>query len=185
MSVPQLEPATSKLDLAATDVGSVFVSNYPPYGVWDESAVPKAIEALDSPGDPDVPLGLYLHIPWCRVRCPYCAFYVRPDREARHQAFVDAVLAEWSARAGEFGGPPATIYLGGGTPSRLPEAELRRLLDGLPRPTEGELTVEVNPEDASDSWLDAAEAAGVTRVSLRVQTFGTRYAHLLNRRHTV
>ncbi len=129
--------------------------------------------------------GVYVHIPWCRRRCPYCAFYVEADHDVPWDAFVDALLREQRLRAPDFPGAARTVYLGGGTPSRLPAHALRRLLAGLERAPDAEVTAEVNPEDANDAWLDAAQASGVNRVSLGLQTFDERFARLLNRNASV
>lgn len=129
--------------------------------------------------------GLYAHVPWCRRRCPYCAFYVEVDRETPWDAFVEALLVEYAARRPAFDGPAATVFLGGGTPSRMPVPALSRLLAGLDRVDDAEVTAEVNPEDLDGDWLDGAVAAGVNRVSLGVQTLDPRFARLLNRACTV
>lgn len=127
--------------------------------------------------------GLYVHVPWCRLRCPYCAFYVLPDpRDADlHDRFVDRVIAEVGRRSVDFSGPPRTVYLGGGTPSRLAPGALTRLLQAIVPPGCEEVTVEANPEDVTDAWAEAAKAAGVHRVSLGVQTLHPGHARLLGR----
>ena len=89
------EPATERLDHEATEVGSVFVSNYPPYSFWAENRVPRAHEALAGTPDGDVPLGLYLHIPFCRKRCKFCYFRVFTDKNSQQiRDYIDAVSAE-------------------------------------------------------------------------------------------
>lgn len=128
--------------------------------------------------------GTYVHVPFCRIRCPYCAFHVDADHQADHAGFVDAVLREHDTRRPSFPGTPRTIYLGGGTPSRLPVAGLTRLLDALGARHAEEVTVEANPEDLTPAWLDAALGAGVTRVSLGVQTLSARHARTLGRART-
>lgn len=129
--------------------------------------------------------GLYVHVPWCRAICPYCAFAVRRDTsDTPWQAFVDRVLREAEQRADALNGLADTAFLGGGTPSRLPPAALARLLAGLPIAEQSEISAEVNPEDATIDWLSAAHRAGVTRISLGVQTFDPRFAKLLGRGHT-
>jgi oxygen-independent coproporphyrinogen-3 oxidase len=126
---------------------------------------------------------VYVHVPWCRRRCPYCAFYVEVDRDAPYAAFVDVVLREREARLGD--ARPDTVFLGGGTPSRLPPDELRRLVRGLAPVDGAEISMEVNPEDVDDALLDAMLHAGVTRPSLGLQTTDKRFARLLNRACTV
>jgi oxygen-independent coproporphyrinogen-3 oxidase len=130
------------------------------------------------------PWGLYIHVPWCRVRCPYCAFYVEPDRDAPWEAWVDRTHALVAERRPAFPGEPATIYLGGGTPSRLPPAALGRLLAPLRHPALAELTAEANPEDLTPAWAEAAHAAGIDRVSLGVQTLHPGHARRLGRAHS-
>ncbi len=83
-----------------TQVGSYFVANYPPFSVWSESAVPDAIAALDSPPAPGVPLGLYLHIPFCRKRCHFCYFRVYTDKNSEDVGrYLDLVAREWELYA--------------------------------------------------------------------------------------
>lgn len=131
--------------------------------------------------------GVYVHVPWCRRRCPYCAFYVEVDRGGDRAPFVDRALAEAEFRGAPFRalGPPATVFFGGGTPSRLPADELARLLRGLAPAPGAEVSIEVNPEDVDDAWVAAAIAAGVTRPSLGIQTLDPKFARLLNRACTV
>ncbi len=129
--------------------------------------------------------GAYVHVPWCKRRCPYCAFYVEVDRATPWEAFVDRVLREHAIRSPEFGERATTVFLGGGTPSRLPSAALARLVAGIPRVPGAEVSAETNPEDASAEWLDGALEAGVNRVSLGVQTLDPRFAALLNRAASV
>ena len=132
--------------------------------------------------------GLYVHIPWCRIRCPYCHFAVSPDRSGvgappPFDAFVDAVLREHAARAADFPGPAATVFLGGGTPSRLPPDPLTRLLAGLPRDGDAEVSMEMNPEDVAEALAPALDA-GVNRVSLGIQTLQPHLARRIGRAHS-
>ena len=117
------------------------------------------------------PFGVYLHIPFCTRRCEYCAFAIATDAEHLIGAYVDACLAEIerAQRAGHLR-PSATVFFGGGTPSLLPGSEIARLLGALERPPGAEVTVECNPEDVSEALLDALCTAGVTRISLGVQS---------------
>ncbi|NCG21402.1 MAG: radical SAM protein [Rhodobacterales bacterium] len=125
-------------------------------------------------------------MPWCRTRCPYCAFYVEPDRgDVAWQRFIDAVHREYALRRPLLEGPAATLSLGGGTPSRMPAELLTPLLSPFDVLPGGEISVEMNPDDVEQGWLAAAKIAGVTRVSLGIQTFNPDFAHLLNRAHTV
>lgn len=179
MSLPQLEPATSKLDLEATDVGSVFVSNYPPYGVWNEAAVPQALEALDSPGKADVPLGLYLHIPFCRKRCKFCYFRVFTDKNNEQiQGYLDALAAEVEAygrRKIVEGRHLDFVYVGGGTPSYIAVKQLEplvaRLKAAMPWDKAREVAFECEPGTLTQSKLEAIRGIGVTRLSLGIENF--------------
>ncbi len=128
------------------------------------------------------PYGIYVHVPWCRGICPYCGFFVRRADDAPYAAYVDAVLREHARRLPTFGAQPHTLYLGGGTPSRLPLAELQRLVANLPDVSH--ITVEANPEDIDRVWLSGILDVGVSRVSLGVQTTDTALARRLGRGHT-
>ncbi|MBA2322006.1 MAG: coproporphyrinogen III oxidase family protein [Deltaproteobacteria bacterium] len=130
--------------------------------------------------------GVYVHVPWCRVICPYCAFAVirdraRPDRPAAFDAWADGIARELALRRPEFPGEAETVYLGGGTPSRLPIPVIARVVGLFPRIADAEVTAEVNPEDVSDGWLADLVAAGVNRVSMGVQSFQPRHLARLRR----
>ncbi len=133
------------------------------------------------------PWGVYVHVPWCRVRCPYCAFVVEPvgaDPPPDTQGYTDAVLRQWSALVPLFPGRPATVAFGGGTPSLHPPDQLARWIQELAPSPGAEITLEANPEDVTPAWLDAILAAGVTRLSLGVQTLQLAPARLLARAHS-
>jgi putative oxygen-independent coproporphyrinogen III oxidase len=121
-------------------------------------------------------IGVYLHVPFCRQRCDYCAFATYTDRDALMERYVAACRTEIAALGPE-GWPPAdTVFVGGGTPSRLPADWLAGLVTAIPTAPGAEVTVECNPEDASPARLDIWRDAGVTRVSLGVQSTS---AHVL------
>lgn len=135
-------------------------------------------------------LGVYVHFPWCRRRCPYCDFAVEVAREPPHRAYLDAVLAELAEQAPAFVGRTlVSIYLGGGTPSLWePDcvaeliARIRphwRCQDGL------EITMEANPTDCQPARLAAWRAAGITRISVGVQSTQASELRLLGRDHRV
>src|ERR1041385_2428652 len=78
-----------------TGLGNYFVANYPPFSFWKPAHPPAARAALDSPPKPDTPLGLYLHIPFCRKRCKFCYFRVYTDKNARDvDVYLDALTRE-------------------------------------------------------------------------------------------
>lgn len=130
------------------------------------------------------PWGVYVHVPWCRIRCPYCAFHVDVARGIPVEAYVQRVLALYAARQPEFGDAPHTLYLGGGTPSQLPTDALARIISAIRGPDTVEVTVEANPEDVSEGFVDALLAAGVDRISLGIQTLQPTHARSLGRAYT-
>ena len=108
------EPATGLLDLEATDIGSVFVSNYPPYSAWNSAAVGEAMAALDRESAAGASLGLYIHIPFCRKRCKFCYFRVYIDKNheqiGRYLDALGAELERYAERAA-IQGPKAGLCL--------------------------------------------------------------------------
>jgi putative oxygen-independent coproporphyrinogen III oxidase len=126
--------------------------------------------------------GVYVHVPFCASRCDYCAFATWTDRHHLAERYVGAVVAE--ARAAEL--PPATsCFVGGGTPSQLPAELVAEILGAVPLAPGAEVTVECNPDDAAEALLDTWRAAGVTRISLGVQSLDPRVLAGLGRRHGV
>ena len=126
--------------------------------------------------------GIYIHIPFCKSRCIYCAFYSTTGMEQR-QRYVDAVCKEWSMRQHEAGEPIDTIYIGGGTPSQLSDSQLRQLFDRLPH-ANSETTIEVNPDDVTQEFATLLSTLPVNRVSMGAQTFDDQRLRFLHRRHT-
>src|SRR3990170_6604173 len=105
-------------------IGSYFVATYPPFSVWTPEAVASdALPALERQSPGGVPLGLYLHIPFCRKRCHFCYFRVYTDKNAHQvQQYLDTLGREWErlARMPAIAGRPLDfVYFGGGTPSFL------------------------------------------------------------------
>lgn len=125
---------------------------------------------------------LYVHVPFCAHRCGYCDFVTVTGRDERMRAYVDALLQELEERGGDLATGISTVYLGGGTPSRLGADLLARLLDALPSPRV-ECTVECNPEDV-DTALAEVLAARDCRVSLGVQSLQASLLDVLERRTT-
>lgn len=136
---------------------------------------------------------LYVHVPFCRRRCSYCDFAIAVRRRVPAEAFVDAVLAERDRRVEDPrwapGARPSTLYLGGGTPSLLDEAVLRRLIAGLgsawPLAEGAEVTLEANPEDVTARRAAGWRALGINRVSLGVQSFHPPVLRWMHRAHDV
>jgi oxygen-independent coproporphyrinogen-3 oxidase len=121
------------------------------------------------------PCGVYVHVPFCRRRCPYCdfAFEVRPA-DAR---FAPAVVEEFFARRAELPHSPSTLSFGGGTPSSVSVDELAKIVEAVG--AHDEVSLEVNPEDANADW----KGAGFTRASLGVQSFDDDVLRYLGRAH--
>ena len=142
-------------------------------------------------GDPDylsqVSRHVYVHVPFCARRCSYCDFAIAVRRSVPVDDFVEALEQELSLRTDFRHGPVETMYLGGGTPSRLGPAGVRRVLDVVrarftPEPG-AEITIEANPEDVT--LEDAAQwrEAGATRVSLGIQSFDNEVLRWMHRTH--
>jgi len=173
------EPATGLLDMEATDIGSVFVSNYPPYSAWNEAAVGEAAAALERPPAAGTSLGLYIHIPFCRKRCKFCYFRVYVDKN--HQQiglYLDALGAEverYAEKAAIRGRSLDFVYFGGGTPSYIAAKQLiplaKRLQAAMPWNEAEEVAFECEPGTLTRSKLEAIRSIGVTRLSLGVENF--------------
>jgi oxygen-independent coproporphyrinogen-3 oxidase len=165
-------------EAAKTEVGSYFISNYPPFSQWTADQLGEVRAALDSP-PADVPLGLYLHIPFCRKRCKFCYFKVFTDKNAEQVERYMSALAreiEMVSRVPAMGGRPFRfVYFGGGTPSFLSEKQLRRLVDRLQANIHWdkaeEVTFECEPGTLSEPKVHALRELGVTRLSLGVEHF--------------
>lgn len=133
------------------------------------------------------PWGLYVHVPWCRRRCPYCDFYFEVGRaDPRFAAAIDDELAARRGDAPRRGA--STLYFGGGTPSALDDESVGRVVEsartraGLE--ADAEITLEANPEDlVGEGRLARLRAAGVNRVSLGVQSFDDGVLRWLGRAH--
>ena len=131
---------------------------------------------------------LYVHIPFCQSRCIYCGFYSTTQMEQR-QRYVEALGRELQLRSDYLGSEPVrTVYIGGGTPSTLTEAQLSTLISHLRDFTDGfrhveEFTVECNPDDISDDLARLLRQSGVNRVSMGAQTFNDHRLRFLRRRH--
>jgi putative oxygen-independent coproporphyrinogen III oxidase len=131
--------------------------------------------------------GIYVHLPYCASRCGYCAFVVTTDSSSR-SAYLEALTREMDLVAPEAAGTKFdSIYLGGGTPSLLAPEEiggpLRCLRGRFDVADDAEITLEANPEDVTAGRRDAWIAAGVTRISVGVQSFEDRELAAVGRRH--
>jgi oxygen-independent coproporphyrinogen-3 oxidase len=174
-----------------TEVGNYFIANYPPFSVWrKESVESDARPALASPPT-DVPLGLYLHIPFCRKRCHFCYFRVYTDKNAAEvQMYLDVVAREWELYAEQpaiAGRPLNFVYFGGGTPSYISTRQLESLVARMdavsPWRSAEEITFECEPGTLTESKLASIRGIGVTRLSLGVENFDDRILELNGRAH--
>jgi oxygen-independent coproporphyrinogen-3 oxidase len=186
MSTPAL-PSTP----GETEVGNYFVSNYPPFSVWQPDHVKDAYASLEQAARPGVPLGIYLHIPFCRKRCHFCYFRVYTDKDATAiKGYLDLAIAEltqYAAKPFISGRRPQFVYFGGGTPSYLSEGQLRQLTDQmkarLPWDAAEEVTFECEPGTLSDHKLRTIREIGVTRLSLGVENFSDHILEINGRAH--
>lgn len=155
-----------------------------------DGALPDDI-AVDASTD----FGVYLHVPFCRVRCGYCDFntYTASElRGARQDAYADEVLREIALSENVLGArgplrPASTVFFGGGTPTLLPGDDLARMLAGV-RDTFGltpdaEVTVEANPDTVTRELAERLADAGVTRLSIGMQSAVPHVLHTLDRTH--
>ena len=175
-----------------TDVGSYFVATYPPFSVWSADAVEShgraALERRPAAG---VPLGLYLHIPFCRKRCHFCYFRVYTDKNAQEVAsYLDVLAREWElyAQLPAIANRPLNfVYFGGGTPSFLSTRQLEGLVKRLTGITSWrdaeEVTFECEPGTLTDAKLAAIRRMGVTRLSLGVENFNDHILEANGRAH--
>lgn len=126
-------------------------------------------------------LGAYIHVPFCAQRCDYCAFVTYTDAGHLHRRYVEAVLLE----AGRviWDRPVTSLFFGGGTPSQLEVDFLAELIGVVPLASGAEVTVEMNPEDVAPSRLKAMVDAGVTRVSVGIQSTAPHVLADLGRTH--
>ena len=131
--------------------------------------------------------GLYIHVPFCRAKCSYCDFYSSGGYTGVQESYIDAILRDFTRYA-----PcdatgilrPSTIYFGGGTPSLLSAAQVKRLLDAFVPKAGAQITLEANPESATEEKLGGWREAGVNRLSIGVQTAQDESLARLGRLHS-
>ncbi len=174
-----------------TGLGNYFVANYPPFSSWKPSYLPDARAVLDAPPSAGTPLGLYLHIPFCRKRCKFCYFRVYTDKNAREvETYIDALVKEvelYSKKPIVGDRRLKYVYFGGGTPSYLSASQLRGMMERLKAalPWEGaeEVTFECEPGTLQQHKLEALRELGVTRLSLGVENFDPKILEYNGRAH--
>jgi oxygen-independent coproporphyrinogen-3 oxidase len=126
------------------------------------------------------PFGVYIHIPFCRHRCDYCAFATWTDRDHVIDEYLDALRRD--IESADL--PPVTsVFVGGGTPTRVPADALAAVLETVPIVEGAEVTVECNPDDVTEAMMRTYAAVGVSRVSLGVQSMVPSVLASLGRTH--
>ncbi len=183
--------ATAESTQEKTGLGNYFVANYPPFSFWKPAHLDEAHAALNRAPNPATPLGLYLHIPFCRKRCKFCYFRVYTDKNARDiETYLDALVKEVTlySRMPVVGGRTLDyVYFGGGTPSYLSASQLRalmgRLQEVLPWTGTREVTFECEPGTLQQHKLEALRELGVTRLSLGIENFSDQILESNGRAH--
>lgn len=132
--------------------------------------------------------GLYLHIPFCKKRCNYCAFYSTTLHSLRDE-YIDMLCGEMTMRNTYIKGETIeTIYLGGGTPSLLTAEQIEKIFTAIHKnfsvSTTPEITIECNPDDLTPSYLAMLRRGGFNRISMGVQSLSDTQLERLGRRHT-
>jgi oxygen-independent coproporphyrinogen III oxidase len=190
MSLPTI-PITTDSSNTKTEVGNYFVATYPPFSQWKPEYIPQAIEALNQPPRTEDPLGLYLHIPFCRKRCKFCYFKVYTDKNASEiELYLKALIKEneiYSRASALQGRQLRFAYFGGGTPSYISERQLDQLVEGLNKHVSWEnaeeVTFECEPGTLRKSKLETLKAIGVTRLSLGIEHFNDDILEANGRAH--
>jgi len=183
--------ATTGGDPRDTEVGSVFVSNYPPYSAWGTENADKVREVLDAPPRPETPLGLYLHVPFCRKRCKFCYFKVYTEKNheevTRYLEGMGSEVERYASAPVVGGRPLKFVYVGGGTPSFISAKHLRALMARVQAAFDWsriqEVTFECEPGTLTQAKLEAIKEVGVTRLSLGVENFDDRILEENGRAH--
>lgn len=135
------------------------------------------------------PIALYVHIPFCETKCPYCDFNTYAKIESLIPDYVSALRTEIELWGGMLGSPPVrTIFFGGGTPSYLPSSDISGLMatisESFPLEDGAEITLEANPGDFTPAKLSNFLESGINRLSIGVQSFDDGLLRLLGRRHS-
>jgi oxygen-independent coproporphyrinogen III oxidase len=128
---------------------------------------------------------LYFHIPFCTQKCPYCHFYVLPDKAPLKELLMEGLAIEWRSILPLLNGREITsIYFGGGTPTLLGAERIATLLGRIPRSPDCEITIEANPENTTVTLMRELASCGVNRVSIGVQSLDNSSLNLLGRGHS-
>ena len=184
-------PTRSDHPAEKTQSGSYFVSNYPPYASWTDQGSSEFHLQLEQPAGKNVPLGIYIHIPFCRLRCKFCYFKIFTGKNAKEiQRYLDGAVHELElyAKSPIIGRrKPRFVYFGGGTPSYLSSRQLAgladRMQDLLVWDEAEEVAFECEPGTLTEPKLRAIRNFGVTRLSLGVEHFDDEILSLNGRAH--
>ncbi|MEZ6142862.1 MAG: coproporphyrinogen-III oxidase family protein [Zavarzinella sp.] len=174
-----------------TGLGNYFIANYPSFSYWKPDYLEQAMEAINRPPLPGVPMGLYLHIPFCRKRCKFCYFRVYTDKNAKDiEVYTNALIKEVEllSKTPIVGGRSLDyVYFGGGTPSYLSASQLESLMTSLaaimPWDKAREVTFECEPGTLQQHKLETLRKMGVTRLSLGVENFKPEILQYNGRAH--
>ena len=143
-------------------------------------------ERAGAPAD-TAPLGIYVHFPFCSVRCTYCDFATVAGRDDRIETYLDALIQEIDSFQPEASGAADTIFFGGGTPSRMSASQAARVLAAIRGrfdvSDDAELTLEGNPESLTAEALSGFRSVGITRISVGVQSFNDAVLKSVGRAH--
>jgi oxygen-independent coproporphyrinogen III oxidase len=186
-----MTPTTTEPIDEATRAGNYFVSNYPPYSVWNSGHVANALALFDRPPAAASPLGIYVHIPFCRKRCHFCYFKVYTDKNASQvDGYIDSLIEEltiYAAKPFIGGRKPSFIYFGGGTPSHLSSTQLARLVNAmkrlLPWDNVQEAAFECEPGTITEGKIKLIREQGFTRLSLGIENFDDEILKANGRAH--
>ena len=134
-------------------------------------------------------MGLYIHVPFCKTKCPYCDFNTYQGIESQMGSFLEAVTAELGLWGQVLGRPIVrTVFFGGGTPSYLPEGDIAAILaaagGAFAIDSDAEVTIEANPGDLDAKACEGLLRQGVNRLSIGVQSLDNGLLQLLGRRHS-
>ncbi len=144
----------------------------------------SASEIVSLPG-----MGLYVHVPFCKTKCPYCDFNTYQGIESQMGSYLEAVISELRSWGEALGRPRVrTVFFGGGTPSYLPEGDILAILGAASEACDvqsvGEITIEANPGDLDSAACSRLLRQGVNRLSVGVQSLDNGLLQLLGRRHS-
>ncbi len=187
------DPATSGKFRKETEIGSVFVSNYPAYSFWNQDYMSEFEKVLQSSPKHSTPLGLYMHIPFCRKRCKFCYFKVYTGKNSSEiQTYLNALSTEIDIASQK----PAFrdrslrfVYFGGGTPSFISAKHLKQLVNrarqAISWENVDEVAFECEPGTLTQTKLEAIKEIGVTRLSLGIENFNDNILQENGRAHLV